>query len=91
MGMFWSSGSRITKDEFKRGLMHLSQDHGFSHEKIDKIEQIFRGDLYESGDSAGISREELNRAMTWMKHHPEDHHLSPESISKVESVFGKYL
>lgn len=91
MGMFWSSGSTITKEEFKRALWHLMQDHGFSHEQLRHIEEIFRGDISEEGSSAGISDHELKRAVQWMHEHPGRHPFSHEQKATIEKVLRRYL
>ena len=88
---FFDSGGRISKREFDRACYHLRFDHGFSSEQIIRLEEIFRGDLYESGDATGISREELKKGIAWLKTNTDKHHFSAHQIERIESTLKKYL
>ncbi len=87
---FFTPSDRVSYKEFKKALYQL-RTHGFSHVEINEIENVFRGDLYESGSSAGISKDELNKGISWLKDHPDNHHLSRDRISKLEEVLRHYL
>jgi len=87
---FFGSNKRVDHKEFKKALWKL-HEHGFSHLQIEEVENIFRGDLDESGASAGLSPEELSKGIHWLKEHRENHHLSGEQIVKLEEVLGHYL
>ena len=89
MGFFVAS-DRVSRKEFKKALFKL-RTHGFSSLEIDEIENVFRGDLHESGESQGISKEEMKNGLAWLKEHTENHHLSYDQISKLEEALRHYL
>ncbi len=83
--------SHISRDEFRKALYKLRTSGSFSNQEIDEVENVFYGSLHESGFSAGISPEELQKGIHYLKHHPENHHLSPDEIKKLEEVLTHYL
>ena len=93
MGIFFDmpgGGSRIYKTEFRRALSRLLEKH-LSHDDINRLEKIFRGDLDEPGSSEGISRDELKRAIRWMKDNRDEHPFSSDKIATIEATLKKYL
>ena len=80
----------VSSKEFRKALWKL-HEKGFAQLEIDEIENVFRGDLEESGESAGISKEEISKGISWMKEHPHNHHLSSEQIGKLEEALRRYL
>lgn len=89
MGLF-GDHERVSRKEFKRALWKL-HEKGFSNEQIDTVENLFHGDLHESGSSAGISKSEIKERVLYLKSHPENHHLHREQIDKLEEVLRHYL
>lgn len=87
---FFTPSDRVSRKEFKKALYKL-RTHGFSHGEIDEIENVFRGDLHESGSSEGISKEEIKKGIGWLKDHGGNHHLSHEQLDKLESALQHYL
>ncbi|MDO8482953.1 MAG: hypothetical protein Q7S86_04010 [bacterium] len=87
---FFTPSDRVSRKEFKKALYKL-RTHGFSHDEIDQIENVFRGDLHESGSSQGISKEEIKKGISWLKDHSGNHHLSSEQLDKLESALRHYL
>ena len=83
--------SRISREEFRKVLYKLRSSGTFSNHEIDEIENVFRGDMHESGPSAGISKEEMKTGLEYLKRHPENHHLSHEEIGKLEEAMRHYL
>ncbi len=83
--------SHISRDEFRKALYKLRTSGAFSNHEIDEVENVFYGSLHESGLSAGISPEELQKGIHYLKHHPENHHLSPHEIGKLEETLRHYL
>ena len=82
---------RISREEFRKALYKLRVGGSFSNHEIDEVENVFRGDMNESGSSAGISKDELKTGLHYLKHHPENHHLSHDEIKKLEDVMRHYL
>ena len=87
---FFTPSDRVSHKEFQKALFKL-RAHGFSHVEIGEVENAFRGDLNESGPSAGISKEEVRKGISWLKDHPENHHFSHERLAKLEEVLRHYL
>ena len=81
---------RITHEEFKKALWKLRPD-GFSNHEIDEVQNVFMGDMRESGHSAGISSKEVEDGLHYLRHHPENHHLSHDEIHKLEGHLKHYL
>ncbi|PIQ68619.1 MAG: hypothetical protein COV91_03190, partial [Candidatus Taylorbacteria bacterium CG11_big_fil_rev_8_21_14_0_20_46_11] len=79
-----------TREEFKRALWKL-RERGFSDMERDEVENVFRGDIHESGSSSGISSDELKKGLHYLKHHPENHHLSRDEIQRLEETLKHYL
>jgi len=82
---------RISKDEFRKTLYKLRTSDGFSNHEINEVENVFRGDMRESGSSAGMSKEEMKQGLHYLRHHPENHHLSHDEINKLEGHLKHYL
>ena len=92
MGFFGNSGGdHISHHELDKALYHLKEHEGFSDHHIDKVKQIFRGDMEESGVSKGISSHELKKGIEWLKDHPNEHHLSSDHIEKLEEKLRHHL
>ena len=81
----------ISRDEFRKAIYKLRQSGAFSNHETDEVENVFYGSLHESGASAGISSEELQKGIHYLKHHPENHHLSHDEIRKLEEMLKHYL
>ena len=92
MGIFFDdSKPRITEEEFKKIRAHL-YNVGFSSDQLDKIEGIFRGDMYEDNESDnGIDEKELKRAILWMKDNMSVHNISEQKINTLEEEMKKAL
>lgn len=82
---------RISREEFRKSLFKLRTSGSFSNHEIDEVENVFRGDMHESGSSAGISKDEMKAGLHYLKHHPENHHLSHDEIKKLEETMRRYL
>ncbi|MDD4804198.1 MAG: hypothetical protein PHN69_03410 [Candidatus Pacebacteria bacterium] len=92
MGIFFNDPKpRITETEFKKVRSRL-YSKGFTTEQLDKIESIFRGDMYEDKDSdKGIDEKELERALTWMRDNTSTHNISEQKITVLEEEMRKAL
>ncbi|MFA5934839.1 MAG: hypothetical protein WC827_03080 [Candidatus Paceibacterota bacterium] len=91
MGFFSDSKPKITESEFKKIRAHL-YNKDFTSDQLDKIEGIFRGDLYEDRDSdKGIDEKELERAIAWMRDNMSTHNISEQKIATLEEEMKKVL
>ncbi|MFA6797169.1 MAG: hypothetical protein WCR40_00435 [Candidatus Paceibacterota bacterium] len=92
MGIFFNDQKpRITETEFKKVRSRL-YSKGFTTEQLDKIESIFRGDMYEDKDSdKGIDEKELDRALAWMRDNTSTHNISEQKITVLEEEMRKAL
>jgi hypothetical protein len=91
MGFFSDSKPKISETEFKKIRAHL-YNKDFSSEQLDKIEGIFRGDLYEDKSSdKGIDNNELEKAISWMRENMHVHNISEEKINTLEEEMKKAL
>lgn len=74
----------MTELEFQKVRAALRLHH-FTDLEMEKVEGIFRGDLYEPRDiDKGIDRGEIIQTIAWMQKHPDIHRLSSEKISILE-------
>ncbi len=83
--------SHISREEFRKAIYKLKESGSFSNHEIDEVENKFYASLHESGLNAGISKEELDKGIQYLKHHPENHHLSHDEINKLEEILTHYL
>ena len=87
---FFDAHKQVSHVEFKKALWKL-KDHGFSHADIDRVQNVFHGDLHESGVGAGISKHEMEKGLEWLRGHHDIHNFSPHHVDKIEHVLGQYL
>lgn len=89
--LFGPSKKIVSKNEFKKVRSRLhSKD--FTEKEIDRVEEIFNGDLNESSDlERGIDSKEIDRVISWLKAHKSEHTLSDTQIAIVESSMREYL
>ena len=89
MGLF-SSDPRVSKTEFEKVRAHLSTK-GWSREKINRVEDVFRGDLMESGSDEGISKKELGTGIDWLRESKSKHRFTDEDINEIERSLRERL
>jgi len=89
--MGWFSSDKISREEFKKALWKLRESGMFSNHELDEVENVFRGDMNESGASAGISKEELKKGIEYLLKNRGNHHLSSDEIAKLEETLKRYL
>ena len=87
---FFGEKDRVSRKEFKKAIYKL-RTHGFSHLEVDEVENVFRGDLHESGSSQGISKEEIKKGISWLKDHTGNHHFSHDQLARLEDTLRHYL
>jgi hypothetical protein len=86
-----SNNKRISIKEFKRRVRPRLFSEGFSRDKLDGIENLFQGDLRESGKDSGISAKELEERLKYMRKYPSKHNLSSKQVDKLEEELRKLL
>ena len=89
MGLF-DYKPHISKRSFKQVKINLRKK-GFSKKEIDKIEQIFRGDIEESGAHIGIDRSELEKGVNWMRRNPASHGIPKRKIDVLEQELKRKI
>ena len=92
MGLFFNDApKRVSKEEFKKVRAALASE-GMQKIEIDKVEEIFLGDIYETTDSQkGVDRKELEARIKWMRENMSKHRLSEKDVSLVEEKMSRYL
>ena len=91
MGFFWNTKPKVITNEFKKVRNHLWAK-GFTRRELDEIEQIFRADLDESQSTEqGISKEEIEKGIQWMKQHVNVHKIPEYKIAILEQALKEKL
>lgn len=85
---FWSSKSKVTKEEFRKVRSAL-RSQGLSDYDLNDIEKVFRGDLAEA--DRGIDAQEIKKGIAWLKKNKSKHHLSSDQINKLSQELKKRL
>ena len=96
MGFFSSDPKpRVTREEWKtvRGILY--SNHNFTTKELDKVEEIFRGDMTEENAlDQGIDSVELVKGLQYMRDHLNVHYISLDKINDLEvemmKMIGKY-
>jgi actin-like ATPase involved in cell morphogenesis len=85
MGLFWTDMKlRVTEKEWQKVRSELA-GHNFTEKERDRVEEIFRADMYEEKEKEkGISEEEINKGIAWMREHVDEHHISETKIDILE-------
>ncbi len=90
MGLFGPNlGKRVTKEEYKQIMQNIYGKLD-AHERSE-VEQLFRADLHEDGEEAGISQKEFDAAMDWLKVNKSKHVLEESDIALLEKYFTEHL
>lgn len=89
MGFFGPDKKKITETEFK----DLRRDlyNKLDMMEIADLEQTFVGQLHEPGREKGITREEFDQGIEWLRDNPKKHHLEPGDIDLIEKYAAEYL
>ena len=91
MGFFWNTKPKVSKGEFQK-IRNYLYSKGFSHKELERVEEIFRADIDESGSyEQGISGEEVNKGIKWMRENMNDHHISSSKIDLLEKALRSKL
>lgn len=91
MGFFWDTKPKVTKEEFQKVRNYL-YSMGFSHRELEEVEEIFRSDLDESQNyEQGISGEEVEKGIQWMRANMSVHHIPASKIDILEKELKSKL
>lgn len=90
MGFFGPTPpKRVTHSEWKKITSAL-------YGKLDKrerveLEKFFRADLNEPGIESGISREEYEVGMSWLRKNMGKHEFEEDDLALIEKYFEEHL
>jgi len=92
MGLFWTDiKPRVTEKEFQKVRSELAA-HGFTLKQRDRIAEIFRSDMYGIREKdEGISAQEIDNGIAWMREHMDEHHIPEDKIAILESQLKSRL
>ncbi len=83
---------RVTLEEWRLIRNTLSGSHDFTQKELDKVEEIFRGDMYEEREiDKGIDTNELIKGIQYMRQHMDLHHISPKKVDALEIEMMKKI
>ena len=91
--IFGTQKPRVTDKEFKKVRGDLA-NQGFSKIQRDRIEAIFKPDLYETPTEAhkkGLEEGEINARIQWLRENKSKHNFSDHQIDEVEADLKKRL
>ncbi len=91
MGFFDSAKPKVTKEEFRKVRNYLYSS-GFNHKELDQVSEIFYADLDESSSlEQGISGEEIDKGIQWMRANMSVHHIPSSKIDLLEKALKEKL
>lgn len=65
---------------------------GFNHKELEEVSEIFRSDMDESATyEQGISSEEIDKGIQWMRANMHVHHISAQKIDILEKELRSKL
>ena len=93
MGLFWSSKPVVSETEFQKKVRGHLYGEGFTHNEIDRVQEIFRGDMDKDSNTyaKGITKKELDAGIKWMREHENTHHISDKKIDLLEIEMNKFI
>lgn len=85
---FGGYNPKITVQEFRRGISSLSK---LSRNEKQTILLVFIGDLDEDGSDGGITKDEFERRINWLKNNKNAHNLSEEKIKYAKEKLADFF
>jgi len=65
---------------------------GFNRRELEEVNEIFRSDIDESQNyEQGISNEEIDKGIQWMRANPNVHHIPMQKIDILEKALKEKL
>ena len=91
MGFFFNTKPKVAKEEFKKIGSYL-YSIGFTRKELERVKEIFRSDIDESQNyEQGISNEEIDKGIQWMRTNPNVHHIPMQKIDILEKALKSKL
>ena len=91
MGFFFNTKQKVAKEEFKKVGNYL-YSMGFNRKELERVKEIFRSDLDESSIyEQGISDEEIDKGIQWMRANMNVHHIPASKIDILEKALKDRL
>lgn len=91
MGIFFNEKPKVTKGEFQKVRNYLYSS-GFNHKELDEVSEIFYAHLDEDLSSEqGISGEEIDKGIEWMRNNMNIHHILSSKIDLLEKALKEKL
>ena len=83
---------RVTPKEYKEHVLPILHSHDFSDKDLGVIEGLVSGNM-ELGDvrREGITADEIDTMMSWLKENRKHHSLSDAQIGIFEHAMVEYL
>ncbi len=85
--VFGTPKPRVTDKEFKK-VRSTMANQGFSKIQRDKVEAIFKPDLYEKPTDAhkrGLEAGEIDARIKWLRENKSKHNFSDHQIGEIET------
>ena len=76
---------KIDSELYRKGLKEVERK---------EVRKVFMGDYDTTSvhpDEHGISRDEADQRIKWLKENPNDHILSPDKVKALEEVIDRHL
>ena len=91
MGFFFNTKPKVVKEEFKK-IGNYLYSMGFTRKELEQVKEIFRSDLDESSIyEQGISSEEIDRGIQWMRANMNVHYIPASKIDILEKALKEKL
>ena len=80
---------RVTKEEWKE-ISHRLYGKLDDEERVE-LEKFFRADMEEEGIEVGITKEEFESGISWLRSNAESHELEESDLQLIEKYFQEHL
>lgn len=89
LGIFGSRPNRVTHEEWEK--IRLSLYSKLDKRERNELEKFFRADLNEPGVESGITREEFESGMKWLRDNMGKHEFEENDLVLIEKSFEEHL
>lgn len=84
-----STKKKVTEEEMKRIMTNIYGK--LDQAERNEVEKLFAPHLHEAGLEAGISKEEYEQTIAWLKANKNKHVLEDSDIAYIEKYFVEHL